>query len=45
MYEAEGIGVELPRENPVHREEIIQQGEPIDVEATIIETPLSMDEI
>lgn len=45
MYEAEEMGVDLPQENTVHqKEEIIEQGEPIDVEATIIETPLSMDD-
>lgn len=46
MYEAEEMGVDLPQENTVQaKETIIEQGEPIEVEATIIETPLSMDDI
>lgn len=45
MYEAEEMGVDLPQENTVHqKEEIIEQGEPIDVEATIIDAPLSLDD-
>lgn len=45
MYEAEEMGVDLPQENTVNRkEEIIEQGEPIEVEATIIDTPLSLDD-
>lgn len=45
MYEAEEMGVELPKENSEHREEVIQQGEPIEVNATVIEDTVSMDEI
>ena len=45
MYEAEEMGVDLPQENTVsQKEEIIEQGEPIEVEATIIDTPLSLDD-
>lgn len=45
MYEAEEMGVDLPQDNTIQtKETIIEQGEPIDVEATIIDTPLSMDD-
>lgn len=45
MYEAEEMGVDLPQENTVNRkEEIIEQGEPIEVEATIVDTPLSLED-
>ena len=45
MYEAEEMGVELPRENTVQREEIIQQNDYTDVEATPIDDVVTMDEI
>lgn len=45
MYEAEEMGVDLLRENSTYREEVIQQGEPIEVEATVVEDTLSLDEV
>ena len=45
MYEAEEMGVDLPRENTVQREEIIEQNEPIEVEAIPVDDVVSMDEI
>lgn len=42
MYEAEEMGVELPKENTVQREEIIVQGEPVE-DAT--DDVVSMDEL
>lgn len=45
MYEVEEMGVELPRENTVQREEIIQQNDYTDVEATPIDDVVTMDEI
>lgn len=45
MYEAEEMGVELPKENAAQREEVIQQDEPIEVEAIAVDDVVSMDEI
>lgn len=45
MYEAEEMGVELPNENYQKQEEIIQQDEPIQVEATVVEDEVSLDEL
>ena len=42
MYEAEEMGVELPKENTVQRDEIIVQGEPVE-DAT--DDVVSMDEL
>lgn len=44
MYEAEEMGVELPKENTAPRVDIIQQDEPIEVEAVNAEV-VSMDDI
>ena len=44
MYEAEEMGVELPKENTVIDNEVIQQGEPIESEF-IGENVVSMDEL
>ena len=44
MYEAEEMGVELPKENAAPRVEVIPQDEPIDVEYTPVEV-VSMDDI
>ena len=46
MYEAEEMGVELPKENTVTQDrEVIQQDEPIEVEGTVVENVVSLDEI
>ncbi len=45
MYEAEEMGVELPAENTVQRDEVIQQNEPIEVEAMPVGNVVSMDEL
>ena len=44
MYEAEEMGVDLPNETAPQKE-IIQQDEPIEVEATPVNDVVSMDEI
>ena len=44
MYEAEEMGVDLPKENTQDRV-IIQQDEPIEADATPVENTVSMDEI
>ena len=45
MYEAEEMGVDLPNETVPQKQEIIQQDEPIEVEATTAENVVNMDEI
>lgn len=45
MYEAEEMGVDLPKENTVQREEVIQQDESIEAEAIPVDDYVSMDEI
>ena len=46
MYEAEEMGVDLPQENAEQKEDvIIEQGEPIEVEAVPVDNVVSMDEI
>lgn len=47
MYEAEEMGVDLPQENPAQRKEdvIIEQGEPIEVEAMPVDDVVSLDDI
>lgn len=45
MYEAEEMGVDLPNETLPQKQEIIQQDEPIEVEATSAENVVNMDEI
>lgn len=45
MYEAEEMGVDLPNETAPQKQEIIQQDEPIEVDATLAENVVNMDEI
>ena len=45
MYEAEEMGVDLPNETASQNQEIIQQDEPIEVDATPVENVVNMDEI
>lgn len=45
MYEAEEMGVDLPNETAPQKQEIIQQDEPIEVNATPVEDVVNMDEI
>ena len=45
MYEAEEMGVDLPNETAPQKQEIIQQDEPIEVNATPVENVVNMDEI
>lgn len=45
MYEAEEMGVDLPNETVPQKQEIIQQDEPIEVDATPAENVVNMDEI
>lgn len=45
MYEAEEMGVDLPNETAPQKQEIIQQNEPIEVDATPAENVVNMDEI
>lgn len=45
MYEAEEMGVDLPNETAPQKQEIIQQDEPIEVDATLVNDVVSMDEI
>lgn len=45
MYEAEEMGVDLPNETTPQKQEIIQQDEPIEVDATPVENVVNMDEI
>lgn len=45
MYEAEEMGVDLPNETAPQKKEIIQQDEPIEVDATPVNDVVSMDEI
>lgn len=45
MYEAEEMGVDLPNETAPQNQEIIQQNEPIEVDATPVENVVNMDEI
>lgn len=45
MYEAEEMGVDLPNETAPQKQEIIQQNEPIEVDATPVENVVNMDEI
>lgn len=45
MYEAEEMGVDLPKENAPQKQEIIQQDEPIEVDATFADNVVNMDEI
>ena len=45
MYEAEEMGVDLPKDNAQQEQVIIQQDEPIEVDATPVENTVSMDEI
>lgn len=45
MYEAEEMGVDLPNETLPQKQEIIQQDEPIEVDATPVEDVVNMDEI
>ena len=45
MYEAEEIGVDLPNETAPQKQEIIQQDEPIEVDATFADNVVNIDEI
>lgn len=45
MYEAEEMGVDLPNETAPQKQEIIQQDEPIEVDATPVDDIVNMDEI
>lgn len=45
MYAAEEMGVDLPNETAPQKQEIIQQDEPIEVDATPVENVVNMDEI
>lgn len=45
MYEAEEMGVDLPNETAPQKQEIIQQDEPIEVDATPVNDVVSMEEI
>lgn len=45
MYEAEEMGVDLPNETAPQKQEIIQQDEPIELDATPVNDVVSMDEI
>ena len=45
MYEAEEIGVDLPNETAPQKQEIIQQDEPIEVDATFTDNVVNIDEI
>lgn len=45
MYEAEEMGVDLPNETAPQKQEIIQQNEPIEVDATPVDDVVNMDEI
>lgn len=45
MYEAEEMGVDLPNETAPQKQKIIQQDEPIEVDATLVNDVVSMDEI
>lgn len=45
MYEAEEMGVDLPNETLPQKQEIIQQDEPIEVDATPVEDVVNMNEI
>lgn len=45
MYEAEEMGVDLPRENAPQERVIIEQNEPVEVDATPVENVVNMDEI
>ena len=45
MYEAEEMGVDLPRENAPQEQVIIEQNEPIEVEAVPADDVVSMSEI
>jgi phage recombination protein Bet len=46
MYDADEMGVDLPSENPVpQKQEIIEQNEPIDVDAVVSDDVVSMDDI
>lgn len=45
MYEAEEIGIDLPSETAQQKQEIIQQGEPIEVGTTFADNVVNIDEI
>lgn len=45
MYEAEEMGVDLPNETAPQKQEIIQQDEPIEVDATPVDDVVNIDEI
>lgn len=45
MYEAEEMGVDLSNETAPQKQEIIQQDEPVEVDATPAENVVNMDEI
>lgn len=45
MYEAEEMGVDFPNETAPQKQEIIQQDEPIEVDATPVENVVNMNEI
>lgn len=45
MYEAEEMGVDLPNETAPQKQKIIQQDEPIEVDATPVDDIVNMDEI
>lgn len=45
LYEAEEMGVELPRENTMSGDIIIEQNEPIEVEAIPVDNVVSMDDL
>lgn len=45
MYEAEEMGVDLPKENAPQKQVIIEQGEPVEVEATPVDDVVSMKDI
>lgn len=45
MYEAEEMGVDLPKDNLVQSNVVIEQNEPIDVEYMPVDDVVSMDAI
>ena len=45
MYEAEEMGVDLPKDNTVQSNVVIEQNEPIDVEYMPVDDVVSMDAI
>ena len=45
MYEAEEMGVDLPKENAPQKQAIIKQNEPIEVDTTFADNVVNIDEI